>query len=257
MCYVRDMDSREIPEGRLYNDLAWLWQVMSPQEDYVEEAACWRKALWESLGPGRHHVLELGVGGGHNLSHLTEEFDATAVDLSPQMLKRSLELNPGVEHIVGDMRLVRTGRTYDAVLIHDAISCMTSGRDVASVLTTAAAHLEPGGVLIVAPEYFSDHLSLPSIACHTHTANRIELACMEYTHDPDPTDTALEILLTYIIKSDAGVQIEHDRMHVGVFSHATWRRLMHDAGFETSERCFHLSAAKRDYTLFIGLFRGQ
>ena len=41
-----------------------------------------RDVIREELGPGRHKLLELGVGGGHNLSHLISDFDCTAVDLS-------------------------------------------------------------------------------------------------------------------------------------------------------------------------------
>lgn len=251
------MDSKDIPNGRLYRDLAWLWPVMSPPEEYAEEAACWLTVLRETLGLEHPHVLELGVGGGHNLSHLTGGVDATAVDISPQMLKWSIQLNPGVEHIVGDMRLVRTGRTYDAVLIHDAVNHLTSSRDLASTLATAAAHLEPGGALIMAPEYFPERLSLPRVECHTRTRDRIELTYVEYTHDPDPTDTALEVLFIYLITMDGRLQIEHDRMNVGVFPRSTWRQVMHDAGFEAYERCFHLRDAGTDYTLLVGELRGE
>jgi SAM-dependent methyltransferase len=249
------MDSNEIPLNRLFNDLAHLWPVMSPPQEYAEEASCWRQVLWERLGPGRHHVLELGVGGGHNLSHLGDTLDATAVDISPRMLKHSIALNPGVEHIVGDMRCVRVGRTFEAVMIHDAISCITTARDLASVFTTAAAHLESGGLLILAPEYFPEQLSLPRIDCRTNSVQGLALTYVEYTHDPDPSDTMLEVLITYFIHSDNKLRIEHDRLLVGLFSRSTWRRLMHDAGFEYAERSFHLSQANVDYTLLLGTMR--
>ena len=47
----------------LYDKLAYLWPVISPPEDYAEEASHWRTALRKHLGPGRHRLLELGVGG--------------------------------------------------------------------------------------------------------------------------------------------------------------------------------------------------
>ena len=67
---------------RMYDELAHLWRLISPPEDYADEARYWRDALRAKLGSGRHEILELGVGGGNNLSHLTSEFQATAVDLS-------------------------------------------------------------------------------------------------------------------------------------------------------------------------------
>ena len=108
--------------NRLYNDLAHLWPLFDPPEEYAQEAAFWRQVLREKLGPGRHHVLELGVGGGHLLSHLTADVQATAVDISEGMLTHSLKLKSGGGHHVGDMRSVRLGRTFQAGLIPDAIS---------------------------------------------------------------------------------------------------------------------------------------
>lgn len=108
----------------MYDDLAYLWPLVSAPEGYAREASYWHKALREKLGAGRHSILELGVGGGNNLSHLTRDFQATAVDLSEKMLAHSKKLNPNVEHHVGDMRTVRLGGTFKAVIIHDAISYM-------------------------------------------------------------------------------------------------------------------------------------
>ncbi|MEA2702730.1 MAG: hypothetical protein QOD63_675, partial [Actinomycetota bacterium] len=66
-------------------------------------------------------MLELGSGGGHNAVHLVADFAMTLVDLSDQMLDVSRRLNPGCEHVVGDMRTVRLGRSFDAVFVHDAV----------------------------------------------------------------------------------------------------------------------------------------
>jgi SAM-dependent methyltransferase len=70
----------------MYDEFAHLWPLISLAEDYATEARYWRDVLRAKLGPGRHAILELGVGGGCNLSHLAAEFQATAVDLSPKML---------------------------------------------------------------------------------------------------------------------------------------------------------------------------
>ena len=102
---------------RLYNELAFLWPIISPPSEYIDEAAVFRDIVHEILGPGHHSLLELGVGGGHNLSHLTPDFDCVAVDLSPEMTALSEQLNPGIEHHVGDMRDIRLNRKFDSVLV--------------------------------------------------------------------------------------------------------------------------------------------
>ena len=130
-------------QHRLYGDLAHLLPLMSPPDIYKEEARYWLRELRARLAPGKRRILDLGTGGGHHLHRLTAEFDATAVDLSEAMLSHSRRLNPGVDHHVGDMRTVRLGETFDAVLVHDAISYMTTEADLLSVFATARAHLRP------------------------------------------------------------------------------------------------------------------
>ncbi|MBM3924670.1 MAG: class I SAM-dependent methyltransferase [SAR202 cluster bacterium] len=227
---VRKKKSRE---NRLYRDLAWLWPIMDPPEDYALEASFWRQALRERLGPGRHPILELGVGGGHNLSHLTKEFKATAVDISKPMLVNARKLNPGVEFFQGDMRSVRLGRKFKAVLIHDAIAYMRSERDLKRVFATAKAHLDSGGVFICSPDWYRetykgthvDHRILPG-------PDGLELTYLEHDIDPDPFDTTIETRFFYIIKQDGKVRVEQDLHITGLFPLETWLELMDKAGFD-------------------------
>jgi SAM-dependent methyltransferase len=87
----------------LSDDLADLWPLVSGPEDYAVEARWWHDALRNKAGLDRHEIRELAVGGGNNLSHLTDGFQATSVDVSPGMLAHSKRLNPRVEHHLGDM----------------------------------------------------------------------------------------------------------------------------------------------------------
>ncbi len=251
-----NVDPESIGLNRLYDDLAYLWPLLSPPEEYAEEAGHWRATLRELLGPGRHRVLELGVGGGHNLSHLTADFEATAVDLSGEMLAHSRRLNPSVRHHAGDMRHVRLGEKFAAVLIHDAISYMRSESDLAAVFATAAAHLEPGGVLVMAPDHFRDSFQGPVADHRTHSAEGVHLTYFEYTYDPDPTDTTIETLYTYFILRDGRLRIEHDRHLTGLFPRSTWARLMREAGFGYEERSYHLSEEDGEYVLLVGRLPG-
>lgn len=246
------MDAKSIVPNRMYDDLAYLWPAISPPEEYAEEAGHWRSALRELLGPGRHRILELGVGGGHNLSHLAAEFEATAVDLSEHMLAHSRALNPSVAHHQGDMRSVRLGQKFAAVLAHDAIAYMLTEDDLRAVFSTAAAHLDPGGVFLTAPDHFRDELSLPDIDHATHTAAGIRLTYSEFTYDPDPSDTQVETIYTYFIEREGGLSVELDRHTTGIFPRATWARLMREAGFTYEERPFSLRDYDREYVLLAG-----
>ncbi len=110
---------------RLYGDLAPWFHLLTAPEDYAGEAARFQALMLEEA-PNARTLLELGSGGGNNASHLKQRFACTLADLSPQMLTLSRELNPDCEHVLGDMRTLRLGRTFDVVFVHDAVAYMTT-----------------------------------------------------------------------------------------------------------------------------------
>ena len=107
--------------SRLYDDLAWLWPILSDPAHYREEAASYRDAIRGHATISTRTLLDLGCGGGHNDLHLKLDFQVTGVDLSAGMLEHARQLNPEATYIHGDVRTVRLGRAFDAVIIADAI----------------------------------------------------------------------------------------------------------------------------------------
>ena len=140
----------------MYEQLADWFGLLTPPSDYTDEAE-------ELLGLLREHAripiesaLELGSGGGHLASHLTGRLQMTLTDISPAMLAVNRRLNPGAEQLEGDMRTLRLGRTFDAVITHDAIVYMTTEADLRAALLTAWTHLQPGGVAVFLPDWVRD-----------------------------------------------------------------------------------------------------
>jgi len=252
-----DMEPRAITTHRMYGDLAYLWPLISPPEDYAAEAQRWLAVLREKLGPGRHEILELGVGGGHNLSHLTGEFQATAVDLSEEMLKHSITLNPSVEHHIGDMRTIRLGKTFKAVIIHDAIDYMLTVADLRATFATAAAHLEPGGVFVTAPDHFQETYRDPCVHSSTRSDGQTELTFIEFDYDPNSEDTTVESIMIYLIREGGVLRIEHDRHVTGLFPLQTWLDLLAEAGFQVEHsRCEHEDIPQQSVLLVGTLVEG-
>src|SRR6266700_2964289 len=115
---------------KLYAELAPWFHLLTAPEDYADEAAVYVRLMRESATRPIASVLELGSGGGNNASHYKEQFETTTLtDLSPAMLELSRTINPELDHIQGDMRTLRLDRTFDGVLVHDAISYMTTESD--------------------------------------------------------------------------------------------------------------------------------
>lgn len=217
---------------KLYGELSEWWPIFSSPGDYREEATFFARALAESGDPRPRSVLELGSGGGNSAFHLKKRFAMTLVDLSPHMLAVSRSLNPECEHIEGDIRTVRLGRTFDAVFVYDAICHMTTEADLRAVLQTAFDHLRAGGVAIFVPDFVRETF----VENTDHGGNDTErgsVRFLQWTTDPDPRDTHYLVDFAILIRDPEGqTRLVHDRHVYGLFPRATWRRLLRDVGFE-------------------------
>ena len=226
---------------KLYREIADWWPVLSTPEEYAEEAELYGEALVTSASTPIHTLLELGSGGGNNASHLKKHFQMTLVDLSPGMLEVSRKLNPECEHLQGDMRSVRLGRTFDAVFIHDAIAYMTSAEDLRQALATAFVHLKPGGVALFAPDHIRETFK-PYTDHGGYDVGSRSLRYLEWVWDPDPSDSIVECLMIYVLRQgEDEVQTIEDRHVCGLFSHADWLRLLAEVGFEARSQRIELT----------------
>ena len=217
---------------KLYVELAPWFHLLSSPADYAEEAEFARKLLAESSSEAPRTVLELGSGGGNNASHMKAHFQMTLVDLSQPMLDLSRKLNPECEHLQGDMKSIRLGRTFDAVFVHDAIMYMTTEEDLLRSIETAAVHCKLGGVVLIMPDVVRE--TFVSLTTHGgHDGDGRGIRYIEWTFDPDPADTTYTVDFAYLLREGAGpVRVVHDHHVFGMFPRETWLSLLRSAGFE-------------------------
>jgi SAM-dependent methyltransferase len=235
---------------KLYGDLAEWWPIFSAPDDYKDEVDFVARALAGSGHPRPRTVLELGSGGGNSAFHLKKRFAMTLVDLSPHMLAVSRALNPECEHVEGDIRTVRLGRTFDAVYVYDAICHMTTETDLRAVFETAFVHLRPGGVALFVPDFVRETF----VENTDHGGNDTErgsVRFLQWTTDPDPRDTTYLVDFAILIRDAQGqTRVVHDRHSYGLFPRPAWRRLLREVGFDLKTIKVALADFGRD--LFMG-----
>ncbi len=214
-----------------YSRLAHWWPLISPVADYAEEAAEFERVLADAL-PEARTALELGSGGGHNAFYLKQRYAMVLTDLNPEMLEVSRALNPGCEHVAGDMRTLALDRVFDIVFVHDAISYMTTETDLAAAMATAATHCRPGGIALFVPDELEGTVELGTESGGSDAADGSGIRFLEWTIDPDPSDQIVTTLYTFVTRDRDGTVHTHTEAHdTGLFSEATWLRLLADAGF--------------------------
>lgn len=216
---------------RLYNELAPWFHLLTHPSDYTDEAAYYASAINAASQGPVHTLLELGSGGGNNASHLKARFACTLTDLSAEMLALSRTINPECEHIQGDMRTLRLGRTFDAVFAHDAVMYMTSEDDLRAVVETAAVHVRPGGAVLLVPDTVSETLTPGTDHGGHDEPDGRSLRYLEWTHAPATGATTYEVDFAIMLREPGEqVRVVHERHVHGVFPRRTWRRLLADAG---------------------------
>ncbi|GAA1867226.1 class I SAM-dependent methyltransferase [Asanoa iriomotensis] len=233
---------------RFYGDLAPWWSLISPAEDYVEEAA-----FAASLLQPARTVLELGSGGGHNAVHLKKLFDLTLVDLAPGMLAESRKINPELSHHQGDMRTIRLKKQFDAVFVHDAIDYMTTEADLRRAIETAYVHTKSDGHAVFVPDATTEIFAPEADHGGVDGDDGRGVRFLSWTYDPDPGDTTTVTDYAFLLKDENGqVTAVHETHVTGLYPRDTWQRLLRETGFVPEAVTEVTSEDRTPRTFFVG-----
>ena len=193
-------------------------------------------------------MLELGSGGGSNAVHLKDRYELTLTDLSAEMLEVSRRLNPELEHVQGDMRSLRLDRTFDAVLVHDAIDYMTTEADLRAALDTAYAHCDRLALFI--PDEIAE-----TFEPGTDHGGSGDVRYLEWCYDPDPADTWTLTEYVFLLRGPNGVRSVHETHRHGLFPRATWLRLLAQAGFRDASAILEQTTEDRAARVLFRAYR--
>jgi SAM-dependent methyltransferase len=139
---------------QVFDAYAAYYDVLYRDKDYSGEALFVRKLLLQqSVESGE--ILELGCGTGKHANHLAQMgYRIQGVDISSAMVSTALlrlptELIGLVSFLEGDVRAIRLGRKFDAVIsLFHVASYQTSNDDISAMFLTASQHLNTGGIFI-------------------------------------------------------------------------------------------------------------
>jgi len=220
---------------KLYHELAYLWPLLSPPEDYEPEAIAILAVIETYLkrpSDTRPVLVEMGAGGGHALSHLAENFELLAVDIANPMLVNCSMVCPQATTILGDMRQVELGRAVDIVLIHDAVDYMLTVEDVQQTLANAAKHLKPGGLIIIAPTYTTESFENNQSISDQHEDRQFHVAFTSKVSLAKDAPNQFVMQMAFKITENGQTTRLTDEHRCGLFSERNWLDWITEAGFE-------------------------
>ena len=221
----------------LYREIAKWWHLFSPPSQYLEDAQALLPELIAAADAPPRTLLELGAGAGSLAWHLKGALELTLTDRSHQMLAVSKQVNPECMHQLGDMRTLDMGRTYDLVLVHDAIMYATERESLRAVLATAYRHLRPGGGAVFVPDCVRETFRPTTATGGEDGSNGQALRYLQWTWDPVSSDTTHEIAWAFLLREcDGSMRSEMDRHRFGLFPRADWFALLGEVGFVARSR---------------------
>ena len=134
----------------MFERSAHVYDLLYSFKDYEAEARD-LVSLIRARNPGAGSLLDVACGTGKHLELLRSEFpDVAGVDLNAELLAIAHERLPDVPFTEADMRTFDLGRTFDAVTcLFSSVGYLRDEADLAEAVARMAAHLEPGGALIV------------------------------------------------------------------------------------------------------------
>ncbi|MEO3977654.1 class I SAM-dependent methyltransferase [Streptomyces sp. CAU 1734] len=126
-------------------------------KDYTAEAKEVHQLITERH-PGAGSLLDTACGTGPHLRAFRDLFGhVEGVELSAAMVAGAREHLPTVPVHQGDIRDFELNRTFSAVTcMFSSIGHVGSTAELDATLQRFAAHLEPGGVIVIEPWWFPD-----------------------------------------------------------------------------------------------------
>lgn len=189
--------------------------------------------------PGARSILDVACGTGRQLEALAGDFAAMeGLDLDPNLLAIARGRLPGVPLHEGDMTTFDLDRRFDVVTcLFSSIAYVRTADRMRDAIARMAAHLEPGGVLLVEPWF-----SVESYWTGTITANHVDDPDLKiswmYVSERREHLSVLDI--HYMVGTPDGIETFSEVHEMGLFAPEEYAAAMRDVGLrhEYDERGF-------------------
>jgi SAM-dependent methyltransferase len=184
-------------------------------KDYAGESARLTELI-RARNPAARTLLDVACGTGKHLEHFRETFDVEGVDLDEGLLTVARARLGSVPVHEGDMRTLELGHRFDAITcLFSAVGHLADTGELDSALAAMAAHLEPGGVLIVEPWIEPDAWVPGEPALLTVDEPDLKIARVTLTGRRGTTSI---LDFHYLVATPAGVETYAERMELGLFT---------------------------------------
>jgi SAM-dependent methyltransferase len=182
--------------------------------------------------PDARILLEAACGTGAVLEPLQAEFEVHGFDLSDDMLRVARAKLPGIDLRPGDMVDFDWGRRFDAVIcMFSSIGYMTDYDSLEAAYGRFAAHLVPGGVVIVEgwlkpAAFILEHVHGDAVGDDKLQVHRVSTSWLEDAGRVSVVD------IHHLVGRPEGVSYFAERHRMGMFDADEHLEALAAAGFD-------------------------
>jgi SAM-dependent methyltransferase len=206
----------------------------SAEKDYAAEARV-LAALIRDARPAGQRVLDVACGTGQHAEQLTRlGFAVDGFDLEPAFVVAAATRCPLGSFHVSDMTKFRLGREYDAILcLSSAIGYVRTVAALNGTIANMAAHLAPGGVIIIEPWFEPGQLTDRDVSATAQVADGLAVCRVSRTL----VDHAISRLeCEYLIGRPEGIERRAEVHTLGLFTEQQMESAFRRAGLSVERR---------------------
>lgn len=193
-------------------------------ERVVQEARRWC--------PDATTLLDVGCGSGRYLPFLDERYRVRGIDLNPDLLDIARERNPHAVFDVGDMTDFELAQRFDIITcLFSSIAYVATVERLQATVERMAAHLQPGGVVIIEPWFTPDTFWDGHVASNYLDEPDLRVAWM---YRQERTERLSVLPIHYLLSTAGGVEYFTERHELGLFMHEEYTAAMESVGLHVT-----------------------
>jgi ubiquinone/menaquinone biosynthesis C-methylase UbiE len=214
----------------LYGKSAAYYDAIYSYKNYEKESAKLYEFIQRYKKSTGNTLLDVACGTGNHIAFLKKLCAVEGLDINPLMLKQAKKKHPEIRFYRADMRTFMLDKRYDAITcLFSAIGHVKTKQAMGQAIARMASHLKPGGVLLLEPWLTPQNWAVGRLSANFVNQSKLKLARLGTSKRRGNRSINDE---HHLAVSPKGVEYFVERLEMGLFTEAEYRRAFKRAGLK-------------------------